>query len=181
MLTPSNAPRRKLNLNVSASSGQRPAHSKPPSMPVLEERPGVVCVMVKELHQWVDRLPSMGQTCAVSADYLEVHHGLVRRLLSFIGSAVFAVNISARGRNISSMKHLFNERACIRFRLRTDLLYEQSRADERNVWKNLHLPDFRSARSCIADSSEDWEKLAGFPESEEALDAAGATSVPNSA
>ncbi|KAH8026851.1 hypothetical protein HPB51_026186 [Rhipicephalus microplus] len=155
---------------------------KAPSMPALEEWPGVVCVMVKELHQWVDRLPSMGQTCAVSADYLEVHHGLVRRLLSSIGSAVFAGYVSAWGRNISSMKHQFNERARMRFhRLRTDFLYEQNRADERNVRKNLHLPAFWSARSCVAGSSEDWERSARFPESEEALDAAGATSVPNSA
>ncbi|KAL3244048.1 hypothetical protein MRX96_019617 [Rhipicephalus microplus] len=77
---------------------------KAPSMPVLEERPGVVCVMVKELHQWVDRLPSMGQTCAVSADYLEVHQGLVRRLISSTELVVFAMNVSAGGPT-----HQFNE------------------------------------------------------------------------
>ncbi|KAL3186591.1 hypothetical protein MRX96_027403 [Rhipicephalus microplus] len=66
-------------------------------MPVLEERPGVVCVMMKEQRQWVDRLPYTGQTCAVAADCLEVHHGGVRRFLSSIGSAVFAGSVSAGG------------------------------------------------------------------------------------
>ncbi|KAL3207120.1 hypothetical protein MRX96_010438 [Rhipicephalus microplus] len=89
--------------------------SKPPTLPVLEERPGVVCVTMKELHQRVDRFQFMGHTCAVVADYLEVHHGVVRRLISSIGSAVFAMNVLTAGRNISSMKHQFNERACMRF------------------------------------------------------------------
>ncbi|KAL3207123.1 hypothetical protein MRX96_010441 [Rhipicephalus microplus] len=61
----------------------------------------------------------------------------------------------------------------------SDFFYEENRADERNVRKNLHSPGFRSARSCVADSSEDWATSAGFLESEEALDSVGATSVPN--
>ncbi|KAL3244022.1 hypothetical protein MRX96_019597 [Rhipicephalus microplus] len=39
----------------------------------------------------------MGQTYAVAADYLDVHDGVVRRLLFSIGSAVFAGNVSAGG------------------------------------------------------------------------------------
>ncbi|KAL3244024.1 hypothetical protein MRX96_019599 [Rhipicephalus microplus] len=70
---------------------------KAPSMPVLEERPGVVCVTMKELHQRVDRYRSMGLICTVVANYLEVHHGVVRRLLSSIGSPVFARDCSAGG------------------------------------------------------------------------------------
>ncbi|KAH8018683.1 hypothetical protein HPB51_010510 [Rhipicephalus microplus] len=78
-------------------SGAAGGAIKSPTMPVLEERFGVVFVMINELHQWVDRLPSMGQTCAVAADYPEVHDGVVRRLLFSIGSAVFAGNVSAGG------------------------------------------------------------------------------------
>ncbi|KAH8020033.1 hypothetical protein HPB51_023916 [Rhipicephalus microplus] len=77
-------------------SGAAGGAIKSPTMPVLEERLGVV-FMINELHQWVDRLPSMGQTCAVAADYLEVHDGVVRRLLFSIRSAVFAGNVSAGG------------------------------------------------------------------------------------
>ncbi|KAH8018229.1 hypothetical protein HPB51_000473 [Rhipicephalus microplus] len=84
-------------LGVFSFSAAAGSAIKSPTMPVLEERPGVVCVMMKELYQWVDRLPSMGQTCAVAADYLEVHHGVVQRLLSSIGSAVLAWNVSAGG------------------------------------------------------------------------------------
>ncbi|KAL3207124.1 hypothetical protein MRX96_010442 [Rhipicephalus microplus] len=57
------------------SSGAAGGAIKAPAMPVLQERPGVVCVMMKELHQWVARLPSMGQACTVVADYLEVTRG----------------------------------------------------------------------------------------------------------
>ncbi|KAL3186595.1 hypothetical protein MRX96_027406 [Rhipicephalus microplus] len=70
---------------------------KAPSMPVLEERPEVVCVTMKELHQRVDRYRSMGLICTVVADYLEVHHGVVRRLLSSIGLPVFARDGSPGG------------------------------------------------------------------------------------
>ncbi|KAL3186571.1 hypothetical protein MRX96_027384 [Rhipicephalus microplus] len=81
---------------------------------------------------------------------------------------------------LRTTKHQFNERARMRFHcLRTDIFYEQNRPDERNVWKNLHLPDFGSARSCVAESPEDSEKSADFLESEEVLDTAGATSVPS--
>ncbi|KAH8019142.1 hypothetical protein HPB51_016880 [Rhipicephalus microplus] len=67
------------------------------TMPVLKDRPGVVCVTMRELHQRVDRYRSMHLNCTVVADYLELHHGVVRRLLFSIGSAVFARNVSAGG------------------------------------------------------------------------------------
>ncbi|KAL3186570.1 hypothetical protein MRX96_027383 [Rhipicephalus microplus] len=164
MLAPSNTPRRKRCLKVSVSSGERVAPERFSTMPVLEEHPEAVGVTMKELPQRVDRYRSMGHTCVVVADYLEVHHGEVRRLISSIGSAVFAMNVSAGGRNISSMKHQFKERARMRFlRSRTDILYEQNRPDERNVWKNLHLPEFGSARSCVAESPRRLGEVVWFP------------------
>ncbi|KAL3207119.1 hypothetical protein MRX96_010437 [Rhipicephalus microplus] len=68
------------------SSGAAGGAIKAAAMPVLQERPGVVCVMMKELHEWVDRLPSMGLACAVADDYLEVTRvGSVLALLHWVG------------------------------------------------------------------------------------------------
>ncbi|KAH7938685.1 hypothetical protein HPB51_028797 [Rhipicephalus microplus] len=71
--------------------------SKASTRPVLEECPGVVYVTIKELHQYVDRLRSMGPTSTVVADPLEVHHEAVWRFLCPIGSPVSARGCSAGG------------------------------------------------------------------------------------
>ncbi|KAL3186574.1 hypothetical protein MRX96_027387 [Rhipicephalus microplus] len=84
--------------------GRAGGSRKVSTMPVLEEHPEAVGVTMKELHQRVNRYRSMGHTCVVVADYLEVHHGVVRRLISSIGSAVFVMNVSAGG-----PKYQFNE------------------------------------------------------------------------
>ncbi|KAL3186592.1 hypothetical protein MRX96_027404 [Rhipicephalus microplus] len=81
-------------LSVFGAAGRA---GKTSTRPVLEERPGAVGVMMKELHQRVDRYRSVGLICMVVADYLEVHHGVIRRLLSSIGSSVFARDSSAGG------------------------------------------------------------------------------------
>ncbi|KAH8018510.1 hypothetical protein HPB51_008209 [Rhipicephalus microplus] len=84
--------------------------------PVLEERPGVVCVMMKELHQCVNRFRSMGQTCTVVADPFEVHQEKVLRLLCPI-----APPISARGCSAGSIFSLKRHGTCTGFVVR--LLY----------------------------------------------------------
>ncbi|KAL3207121.1 hypothetical protein MRX96_010439 [Rhipicephalus microplus] len=71
--------------------------SKASTRPVFEERSGAVGVTMKELHQRVDRYRSVGLICTAVADYLEVLHGVIRRLLSSLGSSVFAGNVSAGG------------------------------------------------------------------------------------
>ncbi|KAL1425680.1 hypothetical protein MTO96_018859 [Rhipicephalus appendiculatus] len=61
--------------------------SKAFTMPVSEERHGAFSLTMKELHQRVDRLRSMSQTCTDVADILEGHNEVVRRLLCPSGFA----------------------------------------------------------------------------------------------
>ncbi|KAH7983650.1 hypothetical protein HPB52_013303 [Rhipicephalus sanguineus] len=70
--------------------------SKASTMPVLQERAGVVSLAVKELHQRVDKLRYMDQTCTVVADYLEAHE-VVRRFLCPNGPPVLAKDGAAEG------------------------------------------------------------------------------------
>ncbi|KAL3186575.1 hypothetical protein MRX96_027388 [Rhipicephalus microplus] len=81
-------------LNVFGAAGRA---GKTSTRPVLEERPGAVGVTMKELHQRVDRYRSVGLICTVVGDYLKVHQWVVGRLLSSVGSAVFARDSSAGG------------------------------------------------------------------------------------
>ncbi|KAH8019143.1 hypothetical protein HPB51_016881 [Rhipicephalus microplus] len=119
-------------LNGFYFSGAAGGAIKAPTMPVLQKRPGVVCVMMKELHQWIDRFPSMGQACAFAGDYLEVHQGVVRCLLSSIGSVVFAGNVSAGGL-FSPERHMtcigygvrFADNRCTMPETETDYFYGQ--------------------------------------------------------
>ncbi|KAH8018703.1 hypothetical protein HPB51_010535 [Rhipicephalus microplus] len=87
------------------SFGAAGGAGKASTRPVFEECPGAVGVTMKELHQRADRYRSMDHNCMVVADYLEVHHGVVGCLLSSIGSAVFARNVSAGGL-FSSERHM---------------------------------------------------------------------------
>ncbi|KAH8019994.1 hypothetical protein HPB51_023869 [Rhipicephalus microplus] len=71
--------------------------SKASTMPFFDERPGAVGLTMKALHQRVYRYRSVGLICTVVADYFEVFHGVILRLLSSIGSSVFARDSSAGG------------------------------------------------------------------------------------
>ncbi|KAL3244787.1 hypothetical protein MRX96_018590 [Rhipicephalus microplus] len=86
--------------------------SKASTRPVLKKRPGVVGVTMKELHQRVDRYRSVGLVCTVVADYLEVHHGVIRRLLFSNGSSVFARDSSAGGHLRPEQPRKMHQQGC---------------------------------------------------------------------
>ncbi|XP_075737403.1 uncharacterized protein LOC142776976 [Rhipicephalus microplus] len=71
--------------------------SKASIRPVLEERPGVVCVTMKTLNQCFERLQTMGPPCTTVADPFEVHYEGVWHSHCPIGSPDFARGVSTEG------------------------------------------------------------------------------------